>query len=475
MHIITEQDANLYDLVQKSIFIMCGLDIVYYNRCFADVSGIQSMGVKNISILDFISEKDITSINEYIEKIECKEYLSCLTNKVQIKLINKLSDEYITEISMIKISYLGKESYLCTLNDITEFFISSRKLKRILNAIPDIVIEFDKNHEKIKAANSAIEGIYGIPDEQFTQNIFHPIDLVYEEDKEYVKSFYDNLLDEEYGKIEYRVISANGLVKWVRDEGEVVYKDYGNGEVLKVYHFIRDITERKKNIEQLKASEKKYRKIFEHSTDPIFVSDTEGSFIDINNAALRLFGFNEKKDALSKNVYEIYADPEKYDAMMNILEKKGNLTDYPMQIKTPSGDIIDTTITIGCRKNVQTGKIKSIQTIIHDITDIIKKTEVESYRRTLGGIADRINNITQSQIMHYGIIYDYIESLENAELEKKENIINDIIDALNDSKRVVYDLKDLGAAIRRIYHNPEPPKAVSDGLGGVLFDLHLDE
>ena len=119
MHIITEQDANLYNLVQKSIFIMCGLDIVYYNRCFADVSGIQKMGLKNISILDFISEKDIIPIKEYVKKIEHTEYLSCLTNKVQIKLLNKLSKEYITEISMIKISYLGKESYLCTLNDIT--------------------------------------------------------------------------------------------------------------------------------------------------------------------------------------------------------------------------------------------------------------------------------------------------------------------------------------------------------------------
>ncbi|AMD92887.1 hypothetical protein AXF15_07080 [Desulfomicrobium orale DSM 12838] len=475
MHIITEQDANLYNLVQKSIFIMCGLDIVYYNRCFTDVSGIQKMGLKNISILDFISEKDIIPIKEYVKKIEHTEYLSCLTNKVQIKLLNKLSKEYITEISMIKISYLGKESYLCTLNDITEFFISSRKLKRILNAIPDVVIEFDKNHDKIKAANSAIEGVYGIPDEQFTQNIFHPIDLVYEEDKEYVKSFYNNLLDEEYGKIEYRIISANGLIKWVRDEGEVVYKDYGNGEVLKVYHFIRDITERKKNIEQLKVSEKKYRKIFEHSTDPIFVSDSDGAFIDINNAALRLFGFSEKKDALLKNVHEIYADPQKRDIMMGLLKEKGSLSDYPMQIKTHRGDIIDVTVTIGCRKNIRTGKIKSIQTIIHDITDVIKKTEIESYRRTLGGIADRINNITQSQIMHYGLIYEYIESFENASIDEKNNIINDIIDVLNDSKRVVYDLKDLGAAIRRIYHNPEPPKAVSDGLGGVLFDLHLDE
>ena len=128
------------------------------------------MGLKNISILDFISEKDIIPIKEYVKKIEHTEYLSCLTNKVQIKLLNKLSKEYITEISMIKISYLGKESYLCTLNDITEFFISLRKLKRIFNVIPDVVIEFDKNHDKIKAANSAIEGIYGIPVRDHTPN-----------------------------------------------------------------------------------------------------------------------------------------------------------------------------------------------------------------------------------------------------------------------------------------------------------------
>ncbi len=41
-------------------------------------------GCKNISILDLLSEK-YNTINEYI-KIEYTEYLSCLTNKVQIKL-----------------------------------------------------------------------------------------------------------------------------------------------------------------------------------------------------------------------------------------------------------------------------------------------------------------------------------------------------------------------------------------------------
>lgn len=77
--------------------------------------------------------------------------------------------------------------------------------------------------------------------------------------------------------------------------------------------------------------------------------------------------------------------------------------------------------------------------------------------------------------MHYDLIYDYIDALADAADGEKADILANLVDALNDSKRAVYDLKDLGAAVRRIYHNPEPPKPVSDGLGGIFFDLNLNK
>lgn len=469
---LTEHDAALYNLVQKSIFIMHGWEILYYNGCFADVTGVIDLGVKNISFLEFVSGKDVSSIEAYASNLKDGQESSCLTSRVKIKLFSRCSEEYVTELSMRKISYMDKEAYLCTLNDITEFYELSRRLQTILDAIPDVIIEFDPTHELIRSANIAIEGLYGVPVDQFEENIFHPIDLVFDEDKEMVEEFYNNLIDEEYGKIEYRIVTTRGQIRWVRDEGEVVYKDRGLGEVSKVYHFIRDVTDRKNRIEQLKASERKYRRIFEHSTDPIFVSSADGKILEINEAAMKLFGFADKEDALAHNIQEIYTDTEKRDIIIDHLEKDGSLHDYPLQIKTYSGEVVDVVVSIGCRKDVRTGKIKSVQVIIHDVSYIIERTELESYRRTLGGIADRINNITQVQVMHYGLIYDYIDALKSASDEEKEEALNNLVEALDNSKRVVYDLKGLGAAVRKNYHNPERPKAVSDGVGGILFDLN---
>jgi hypothetical protein len=45
------------------------------------------------------------------------------------------------------------------------------------------------------------------------------------------------------------------------------------------------------------------------------------------------------------------------------------------------------------------------------------------------------------------------------------------MDQVRESEQSLKDLRLLGEKIRRIYHAPEPPVPVSDGTGGILFDL----
>ena len=57
---------------------------------------------------------------------------------------------------------------------------------------------------------------------------------------------------------------------------------------------IRDITEEKKAIDALKQSEAKYKDFFESTSDMAFAITPEGVFIDINEAGLKLLGFESK-------------------------------------------------------------------------------------------------------------------------------------------------------------------------------------
>jgi len=49
--------------------------------------------------------------------------------------------------------------------------------------------------------------------------------------------------------------------------------------------WIHDITERRKAEERLKASEEKFRSLFESGPDPSFLLNSGGEFVDVNKKA----------------------------------------------------------------------------------------------------------------------------------------------------------------------------------------------
>lgn len=468
---ISKENFEILNFINQSIVIIFDHKIYYFNRCFEKLSGKCDRSLHGMDFFEFVAENDRNKVCNYISSIK-KTDNYCSNDIIEFIFVNCDGNEYVIEFSGKNIVVENESVILCTLNDITEKLKKTRELRRVMDSIPEVIIAFDKDHKKIVSANSATEGIYGIPAEQFEHNIFHPIDLVVHEDQDRVKNFYYALVDSEYDKIEYRIVTATGETKWVRDEGEVIYKEHGYGQIKQVYHFIKDITDRKQDVEKLRISERKYRRIFEHSTDPIFVATSDGKFVDINDAAIRLFGFIDKADALSKNVSEYYFDPHERDAMINKIWNEGSITDYPVKIKTFLGDVMEVMVTAGCKKNSRTGRFETYQAIIHDTRYIIERTELETYRRTLGGISDRLNNLIQVQIMHYGLIHDYMASIEATTDEmQKVKYLPKIIEAIADSENIVAELKLLGQTVRQIYHKPEPPRPVSDGTGGILFDL----
>lgn len=470
-HIFSERSTDILNFINQSIVIIANYKILYHNNCFAQLAGNCGRGLRGMHFFEFVMDNDRNKVCKYLSSIK-ESGTFCVSNVFEFNFINCDDKEYVLELSGKKIEYDGQPAILCSLNDITEKLKKTRELRRVMDSIPEVIIAFDRHHRKIVSANSATEGIYGIPAEQFEQNLFHPIDLVVPEDQERVKAFYYGLIDLEYEKIEYRIVTAAGETKWVRDEGEVIYKEHGHGKIQQVYHFIKDITERKQDVEMLRISERKYRRIFEHSTDPIFVATADGKFIDINDAAIRLLGFADKADALSANASDYFCDPRERDVMIEKIWADGSITDYPVKIRTFSGGVIEVMITAGCKKNSRTGRFETYQAIIHDTRHIIERTELETYRRTLGGISDRLNNLIQVQVMHYGLIHDYMGSIETcADDSQKVKYLDKILEVIADSENIVSELKQLGGAVRKIYHKPEPPTPVSDGIGGILFDL----
>jgi PAS domain S-box-containing protein len=471
MHTMNAEDLGLLDAISQGTLVLKGHVIRHANTCFAELCKTGRAGLVGLSLFDFVIPKHQRRVSRYLDSIPAAGG-ACSATKVEFTLRDIDGAESFVEMQGQTVLHRGEPVLLCSLTDISQKTRAEKKLKRILDSIPEVIIAFDRDHSRIESANSATEGLYGLPAEQFTQNIFHPIDLVYPEDVARVHAFYTGLVSQEFDRIEYRVVHANGDIRWVRDEGEVVYKEQGLGRIQQIYHFIKDITDRKSDETRLRVNEQKYRRIFQNSTDPIFVAAPDGGFTDINQAAIALFGYADRDQALAGNVADHFPDARDRDALMARINECAGITGLPARLKTLGGEIVDVAVTAGCRNNPNSGLPESYQVILHDMRAVIAQTEIETYRRTMGGLSDRLNNIVQVQLMQLGLMLDYVEALGAARDEgRADQIIASLLGQIREAEQTLGDLRLLGDKIRRIYHAPEPPVPVSDGTGGILFDL----
>jgi len=68
-----------------------------------------------------------------------------------------------------------------------------------------------------------------------------------------------------------------------------------NGELIGCAHIAKDITERKKTLEELKSSRERLKILFEFAPDAYYLNDLKGNFIDGNRAAEELMGYDRSE------------------------------------------------------------------------------------------------------------------------------------------------------------------------------------
>jgi formate hydrogenlyase transcriptional activator len=149
-----------------------------------------------------------------------------------------------------------------------------------------------------------------------------------------------------------------------------------------------DITERKKMEEALKASETRYRRLFEAARDGILILDAEtGQIVDVNPFLLELLGYSHE-ELLGKKLWEIgtFRDIEESKATSAELKSKGYVRYDDLPLVTKDGR----TIAVEFVSNVYlVNHYKVIQCNIRDTTErkliaeALKKSHNELERQSV--------------------------------------------------------------------------------------------
>lgn len=166
---------------------------------------------------------------------------------------------------------------------------------------------------------------------------------------------------------------------------------------------------RKQMEEELRKSEERYRSIFDESRDMVYITKTDGKFVDVNHAGLSLFGYS-REEMIGMDVLKIYVNPEERAVFQKEIKEKGYVRDYEIRFRRKDGTEIDCVLSSTLWKDKE-GNILGYQGIIRDVTERRKTEEqlrqsqkVDTIGQLAGGIAHDFNNFLTAIIGYANIL-----------------------------------------------------------------------
>ena len=129
----------------------------------------------------------------------------------------------------------------------------------------------------------------------------------------------------------------------------------------------RDISERKLAEARLRASEEKYRGIFDESVAAIYVFDNEKHFNDSNQTGLDLLGYG-RDELLAMSIPDVDADSVAVLAAHRQLRDGGRLVNYEHSLRRKDSSIV-TVLNNSRPLTDPLGKVTGMQGTLIDVTE----------------------------------------------------------------------------------------------------------
>ena len=157
----------------------------------------------------------------------------------------------------------------------------------------------------------------------------------------------------------------------------------------------------------VRASEQRYRLLFEGNVAGVFRSGMDGTLVDCNEALCKLFGYDSREEFQRQNVRFLYVDPQERHAIQDSLLAGSQVVNQEVNFRRRDGSemvaLVTVTLVAGptaAHEARSTSGNLELQGTVLDISEVRRLQEhlfqaqkMEAINRFAGGVAHDFNNL----------------------------------------------------------------------------------
>jgi PAS domain S-box-containing protein len=246
-----------------------------------------------------------------------------------------------------------------------------------------------------------------------------------------------------------------------------------NGHITGIAGVGRNISERKKNEEALKAAEKKYHGIFDEALFGIFQLDPDGYLLNLNPAMAHLSLYADPDEMLKEVKEPLWnwaVQSAWHKELVSIMKDVGHVRAFELEVYRKDRSRMWISFTV--RAMMRDGALQGFEGMFEDITErrllrdqLLQAQKLESVGQLAAGIAHEINTPTQYIGDNIRFLKKTFGSLTNL-LTVYDGLWKETV-----SDTVTATVKqEISSALRKVdvkFLLGEIPKAIDDTLEGV--------
>ena len=162
-----------------------------------------------------------------------------------------------------------------------------------------------------------------------------------------------------------------------------------SNEGMQTIHVLKDITDRRE-------AERRYRELFDNIQEGIFFSTEDGRFIEVNDAMVRMLGYDSREELLKVDITaELYFAPGDRARSASMIAEHGLIRNYEATLRRKDGSPIHVLINAFAVRD-PSGRTLQFRGLMLDITGI-RSFQAELQRER--DFSSKILNNTQSLIL----------------------------------------------------------------------------